>query len=690
MSETSASESRTLLIEFREIALTALMWATLAGAFLAVIELAVMLLLSPFVASARGAGVALFCWLWALFATLGFIPALVLARIGRWLPGPLAAHWVLASWLAGAFAVVTLGAGETYLGEQHADFPERIELLRVAFRVCIVACSGGLFVGLGHWLKRRLDLTGTRIPRILSTASWIGLGLLACGVLYFGAAAIHLKGLVRAASWAVILLWVLAARSVAAGTPPRLRNTTAALFAVVLAAAFVWAARVPHARFALFNQALMAGPLSEGVRNLLDRDGDGSTASWLGGADCDDGDVRRSPAQREIPGDGVDQDCRGGDAAKTTAKPAATPLFGCEAAPSPKTILLISIDAVHARVLSPKVSPTLAHLAEQSLVFTRAYSPTTLTRTTFISIFSGRSIASLGSSNLLMEQALSFEHNLLSPLKSRGYESIGFNYFPMPAPLTSSFDAFNRQWRDLCGQDVRDGFSAMSTTDTILQAVRGAGERPRFVWAHYADTHAPYRDPKTGAISNSIDAYLAEIHYVDQQLARLFAELDRAGLLDRLVLAFIADHGEELGYGGKLGHGPAIFEHSIHVPLMVRSTGCPNGQIDTPVSLTGLFSLLTALAGEPVGGVPVATAATPGQKRLPVVSEAVLTSNGVYLRAIVEPRYKLIVDVRNGGRLLFDLAADPDERVDLYAAAPEAAARLEHSYQRWLDAPELR
>jgi hypothetical protein len=70
----------------------------------------------------------------------------------------------------------------------------------------------------------------------------------------------------------------------------------------------------------------------------------------------------------------------------------------------------------------------------------------------------------------------------------------------------------------------------------------------------------------------------------------------------------------------------------------------------------------------------------------PVVSEAIMLPDGRFLRAVVDGSAKLIVDVRNGGRMLFELARDPSETQDLYARDAQLRERLEQKYQAWLDA----
>lgn len=46
-----------------------------------------------------------------------------------------------------------------------------------------------------------------------------------------------------------------------------------------------------------------------------DVDGDGIVASQFGGPDCNDNDLRVHPGAYDVPGDGIDQNCDGRDAA---------------------------------------------------------------------------------------------------------------------------------------------------------------------------------------------------------------------------------------------------------------------------------------------------------------------------------------------------------------------------------------
>ncbi|MCA9525476.1 MAG: putative metal-binding motif-containing protein, partial [Myxococcales bacterium] len=70
--------------------------------------------------------------------------------------------------------------------------------------------------------------------------------------------------------------------------------------------------RDPQLMQVVLEQGLAFPPLLRAAQPFFDQDGDGF-ASVLGGGDCDDDDPRVYPGAREIPRNGVDDDCFGGD-----------------------------------------------------------------------------------------------------------------------------------------------------------------------------------------------------------------------------------------------------------------------------------------------------------------------------------------------------------------------------------------
>jgi hypothetical protein len=121
------------------------------------------------------------------------------------------------------------------------------------------------------------------------------------------------------------------------------------------------------------------------------------------------------------------------------------------------------------------------------------------------------------------------------------------------------------------------------------------------------------------------------------------------------------------------------------VPLVLWAPGCRPRVVEDPVSLTGLGATLSALVGVPFDGLGLF-----GPRPVPVVAEGVIGYETFFKRAVIGPRYKLVVDVNNGGAMLFDLATDPDEIDDISAANPQALELMQREYQRWLDSPGAR
>ncbi len=121
-------------------------------------------------------------------------------------------------------------------------------------------------------------------------------------------------------------------------TPPsaspwhvRLRRTGTWVVAAALCLSLPFLFSTSSARLALRAGKFDASPEVEGLRTLVDVDGDGFSP-LLGGGDCDDLDRDIHPFGRDVPDDGVDQDCDGVDDWVRESPPVVPPRSSPEAA----------------------------------------------------------------------------------------------------------------------------------------------------------------------------------------------------------------------------------------------------------------------------------------------------------------------------------------------------------------------
>lgn len=178
--------------------------------------------------------------------------------------------------------------------------------------------------------------------------------------------------------------------------------------------------------------------------------------------------------------------------------------------------------------------------------------------------------------------------------------------------------------------------------------------------------------------------YLASVAFVDEQVGRLRAALANLGLADDTILIFTADHGDMLGDHGLPTKGPWHFDACIRIPLIVAGPGVRRGVVERQiVTNLDLFPTITDLAGAvhsvPVEGLSLAPLLR-GHAALERPNAAIVETYGSYqrvgpdveARTVVTPSARLTLFGDDSGGMLFDLTADPDERVNLFGR-PEAA-----------------
>jgi len=468
-------------------------------------------------------------------------------------------------------------------------------------------------------------------------------------------------------------------------------HRTALLASVPMGVAMLWLLftvadhRVAAADFA--ERYPGAAGVLRGLRAYVDLDGDGHAAAF-GGRDCDDSDPRVGPMAIEIVGNGIDDNCMGGDlkATRSRAEPQAP-----AAQPELRSVVLVTIDAWNHRMLPPQAPdgadpmPNVRAMAQVGAHFTRAYSQANATSDGLMSLHTGEypMRGRLGTRSFGLPPPLAYFYKLL------GYETVSAVGLQRARtwPLRTGFSLVDER----VAHDAPYGIHSPELTAVSLEHLQRllAAGKPFFYWVHYTDPHMAYvaRESTPFGGRSRRDRYHQEIYAVDRDLGPVFALLERSGFFERGILAVTGDHGEGLSPRTPYGHAWWLYEDCIRTPMVLRGAGVEAGIIDTRVRLVDLAPTLLSLSTRvrlDVDGESLAPLWRGGQHG-DRTTVSVMNYHGRHGYAYLEDRYKLITDHFKGSSELYDVDIDPDERDNLIESRPELATRMQAALGRLVD-----
>jgi len=284
-----------------------------------------------------------------------------------------------------------------------------------------------------------------------------------------------------------------------------------------------------------------------------------------------------------------------------------------------KNILLITIDTLRADYLGyyrklkglypDKISfsPNLDRIAEENLIFTKAYTPIGSTWPALTSIARSR---------------MPFEHgvqgNGVQPEKS--VRSLGHQLFKDRYSVSFRANAFQL---NIGGFDkVRNfGRKDKKLKNSAKEFLAANYKKKFFMWLHFLGVHSGYRPSKeilsriepdgyTGSVTravgpvltkitsgkkkvteNDIDhirnCYAGELLQLDEWLKEIFDVMKSKKIWDNTLIIISADHGEDLYQHNKhFFHHPSIYNTTLHVPLIIKFPGSEyKGIINQNVSI---------------------------------------------------------------------------------------------------------
>ncbi len=346
-------------------------------------------------------------------------------------------------------------------------------------------------------------------------------------------------------------------------------------------------------------------------------------------------------------------------------------------------VLLISIDALRADHLGlygyrRPTSPYLDRLAEESVVFERAYVPVPHSSYSISSMVTSEHLFNtVGLGRQLPEQTLA------TALNEAGYHTAAFFIRGIFYTETERFKAYANNAFGFAYHDHANARAERMTDKVLAEIDRTVerGEPSSLFWAHYFDVHEPYRETHFG--TSDVDRYDSEILKVDRAVERLVAGA-RNRLEGDLIIAVTSDHGEEFREHGNVYHGSALYDEQVRVPLILHLPGLPARRVPAPVGTIDLAPTLLGLLEVPTppgmrGSDLRALASGAQEERGPVFSSV------LHKHMVVRWPYKMITDLRLGLFELFDLSGDPRERHNLADSKGRLVSSMRGELYAWLD-----
>jgi len=397
---------------------------------------------------------------------------------------------------------------------------------------------------------------------------------------------------------------------------------------------------------------------------------------------------------------------------------------------SQPNIVLITLDTTRADHLGcygyfRETSPSIDSFAAESVLFERCIVSVAMTLPTHVSILTSTFPLEhgIGSNVSLGGRTVHFTDRFRSfaqVCRDAGYRTGAFvSATPVKKEtgIGAGFEVFDQP------EGARR--RADETTDAALRWLAEMGDEPFFLWVHYFDPHRPLDPPppfdtlfttdapleafieerriadfserplrggKVDDTRESINAYDAEIRFMDEQFGRLIRGLDGIDGRTKTAVLVIGDHGEGLGQHGESAHG-GTWEEQLRVPMMIRAPGLEPSRVARLHAAADAFPTLLGLVEAPLLRSFLVGASGRDVLADDFVESSVLSQDTAekrempeYRVSLTSGRWKYIHYMSREAEAedkLFDLAADPFELTDVRAAYPEKGEEmLQRIYER--------
>lgn len=277
----------------------------------------------------------------------------------------------------------------------------------------------------------------------------------------------------------------------------------------------------------------------------------------------------------------------------------------------PQDVLFVVAESMPSTHLDAETMPRLWRRAQAGTVFTRHYAGSSATNYTLFSLLYG-----LNAHQLEASVGAGLRPVLFPALRANGYQLrvLAASCVDWMGLKETVFAGVGDDLETWCPKEAfdRDELMLQSADRWLLQA----DERPAFVFLFFYGTHFNYYYPPRSARfapawdgeGGGIKATTAPGEQIGRRARNAAYELDwklddflsrwEARRGRRPLLVFTADHGEEFRQKGHIGHGSAVTDEQVHVPMVVVGDGVPAGVGDSPTGHVDVVPTLLSLLGD--------------------------------------------------------------------------------------------
>ncbi len=406
-------------------------------------------------------------------------------------------------------------------------------------------------------------------------------------------------------------------------------------------------------------------------------------------------------------------------------------------------ILLVVTDCLRADHVGAygykrKTTPFTDRLAGQGTLFKNAYSVSSWTTPSIMSLFTSlppRGHGLLDTKCRLPEGI----QTLANELKKKGYATYGVLVNPCAAGRLGydrGFDLYD-DYTVLLDMEVNKGLSFITgkmetvpsltnsttseeITDLALKILSSHPKgKPWFMFVFYFDPHDDYVPPQryikmfdphykgkvTGRVyggkaglqnyvypdkrdlQHVVALFDGEIRFTDDQFKRFYQTAQRKGYIGKDTLTIItADHGEEFNEHGGNKHGRTLFEEGVKVPLIFHWPGkYPKRTVKGQVQLIDIMPTVLAKIGSKIPGQCTGIDLNPV-----IAGKRKLNGREIFFHLYIKyklsgaksVRYKAIRDLVSNSTFLYDLLKDPLERRPLKKITKAAGQFINRFHKR--------